>query len=183
MIPRRPASWRPGWRWDWATLAIRHKLLTLALLPLLVVLPLLIAALVLWGNAVYDRLLITRVRSDLAVARGYFDQVLSEVGSGTRAVATSQALALRLAAHDPATLDLLLAGERERLGFDFFRLDRLSGKAGTGVIERDQASVRRMSAQALLDLAPHLAPRLHIALIPTQGAAPGAFASAFSIAA
>ena len=43
MIPRRPASWRPGWRWDWATLAIRHKLLTLALLPLLVVLPLRVA--------------------------------------------------------------------------------------------------------------------------------------------
>ena len=67
----------------WLTHSIRNKLLAMALLPLLVVLPLLVGALVIWGNAAYDRLLITKVRSDLAVARGYFEQVLAEVGSGT----------------------------------------------------------------------------------------------------
>lgn len=60
------------WQRRWLHLSVRHKLMVLALLPLVVVLPLLMTALVLWGNAAYDQLLITKVRSDLAVARGYF---------------------------------------------------------------------------------------------------------------
>ena len=68
------------------------------------VLPLLIGALVLWGNAAYDRLLITKVRSDLAVARGYFEQVLGSVGSGTHAVAGSHQLHVALAQPGPQSI-------------------------------------------------------------------------------
>ncbi len=85
----------------WISQSVRNKLLAMALLPLLVVLPLLIGALVLWGNAAYDRLLITKVRSDLAVARGYFEQVLNTVGSGTHAVAGSHQLHVALASQRP----------------------------------------------------------------------------------
>ena len=159
---------------SWQALSIRHKLLTIALLPLLVVLPLLIAALLLWGNAAYDRLLITRVRSDLAVARGYFEQVLTEVGSGTRAVATSHALFMRVTQHDRDTLALLLESERDRLGFDFFRLEPVPAGLHAEALESDHADLTRMSSQELLALAPHLASRLHISLIATRGAAPAA---------
>ena len=68
-------------------LPIRGKLLAMVLVPLAVVLPLLSAILLVWGDLAFDSLLITKVRSDLAVARGYFDQTLAEVGSGTRGVA------------------------------------------------------------------------------------------------
>jgi hypothetical protein len=54
-------------------LPIRSKLLAMVLLPLLVALPLLGVLLLVWGNAALDQLLITKVRSDLAVAHGYFD--------------------------------------------------------------------------------------------------------------
>ena len=60
----------------WVSQSVRNKLLAMALGPLVVVFPLLVVALTLWGNATYDRLLITKVRSDLAVAHGYFDRVL-----------------------------------------------------------------------------------------------------------
>ena len=55
-----------------------------------------------WGDTALDRLLITKVRSDLAVARGYFDQVRAEVGGGTESVAGSHALlrALQAGAKD-----------------------------------------------------------------------------------
>jgi hypothetical protein len=56
----------------------------MVLLPLLVVLPLLGLILLVWGNAAVDRLLITKIRSDLAVAQGYFERVLGEVGASTR---------------------------------------------------------------------------------------------------
>jgi hypothetical protein len=55
--------------------SLRFKLLALALGPLLLAVPILVGILVAWGAVYYDRLLITKVQSDLAVAHGYFDQV------------------------------------------------------------------------------------------------------------
>ena len=54
--------------------SFRVRLLLLALLPLGVVLPLLLAVLAIWGGDYFDRLLTTKVRTDLAVAHDYCDQ-------------------------------------------------------------------------------------------------------------
>ncbi|WP_256926861.1 cache domain-containing protein [Hydrogenophaga sp. IBVHS1] len=184
----------------WLASSVRNKLLAMALLPLLVAFPLLVLALALWGNAAYDRLLITKVRSDLAVAHGYFDQVLSEVGSGTQGVAASQAL---FAALRPAStagqrngLSDQLALARERLGLDFLLLydpqgrplaravpSGLSTADTTAPVPPMPAALGR-AAQArtarllvlepddLAALAPHLMPRLRIPLVATRNAAP-----------
>lgn len=199
LVVKLRAAVLPVWRTPrWISGSIRNKLLAMALLPLLVVLPLLVGALVIWGNAAYDRLLITKVRSDLAVARGYFEQVLGEVGSGTQGVGASHSLYLALTRQDLPGLQGLLARERTRLGFDFINLYQPDGRlitadwtstqtapatahlssrdtvivstvAGTG-----QASLARLEASELLALAPHLAERLNIPLIATRGAAPTA---------
>ncbi len=92
-----PASNRasPPWRRPLSNLAqwpVRRKLLLLVLLPLGVVLPLLGLILLAWGNTAVDRMLITKVRSDLAVAQGYFDRVLGEVRASAMAVANAHAL-------------------------------------------------------------------------------------------
>ncbi|MDP2072775.1 cache domain-containing protein [Hydrogenophaga sp.] len=115
----------------WLAGSVRNKLLAMALLPLLVAFPLMALALALWGNAAYDRLLITKVRSDLAVANGYFDQVLGEVGSGTRGVAESQALYAALRPSRPVAQGFAseqLARAREQLGLDFLVLYDLQGR-------------------------------------------------------
>ncbi len=115
----------------WLATSVRNKLLAMALLPLLVAFPLLVLALALWGNVAYDRLLITKVRSDLAVARGYFDQVLIEVGSGTQGVASSQALFTALQAPAPdgrSALPAQLDQARARLGLDFLVLYQPQGQ-------------------------------------------------------
>ncbi len=172
----------------WLQRSIRNKLLAMVLLPLAGVLPLLVAALAIWGNAAYDRLLITKVRSDLAVARGYFDQVLGEVGSGTGAVAASHQLHLSLASNDRGALQAQLRTERQRLGFDFINLYQANGTwitadwasptgasalAATDLTSTPtRASLSVLSRDALVALAPHLGARLHIPLIPTPGAAP-----------
>ncbi|MDP2370585.1 cache domain-containing protein [Rhodoferax sp.] len=170
----------------WLQRSIRNKLLTMALLPLAGVLPLLVAALAVWGNAAYDRLLITKVRSDLAVARGYFDQVLGEVGSGTHAVAASHQLHLSLERQDRPALQAQLKRERERLGFDFINLygpegdwltadwatDASPPGAPNRALPDPRASLSVLDHAALVALAPHLAPRLRIPIVPTANAAP-----------
>ena len=160
----------------------------MALLPLAGVLPLLVAALAVWGNAAYDRLLITKVRSDLAVARGYFDQVLGEVGSGTNAVAASHELHLAVAAQDRRALQSQLQAARVRLGFDFINLygpkgewltadwatgaDAMPPGAANQVQSDPRAGLSVLDHAALVALAPHLAPRLRIPIVPTTNAAP-----------
>lgn len=157
----------------------------MALLPLAVVLPLLLVALLVWSGVVYDRLLITKVRSDLAVANGYFDQVLSEVGSGTQGVAQSLDLYMALQGqlqlrHDDGSqssgrtaLNGLLIRERTRLGLDFLRYvpvhDRVANSLHT---QSNKAQLVVYDATQMSALAPHLMNALNIALVPTRNAAP-----------
>lgn len=182
---------------QWLATSVRNKLLAMALLPLLVAFPLLVLVLVLWGNSAYDRLLTTKVRSDLAVARGYFDRVLVEVGSGTQGVAGSLALYTALQASNTADLEQQLAAYRERLGLDFLVLYSPDGQPVARAEPVDDAIAQPMPAaiaelldhptrpsasnsarlillnrDAVEQLAPHLLPRLQIALVSTRNAAP-----------
>ena len=170
----------------WLATSVRNKLLAMALLPLLVVFPLLVLAIAVWSSVTYDRLLITKVRSDLAVARGYFDQTLAEVGSGTRGVARSQRLLQAMAGGDLAAR---LAADRQELGLDFLLLMRQDDPSATlpaGVASLLQtaattparsAQIVRLSRDELAALAPRLLPRLHIPLVSTRNAAPDARAT------
>jgi two-component system, NtrC family, sensor kinase len=160
---------------SWPAQSVRNKLLAMALLPLLVVLPLLVAALLVWGDVAYDRLLITKVRSDLAVARGYFEQVVTEVGGGTRAVAGSHALLKAIAKNDPAALAALLERQRAELGLDFL----LTSPPGDIPLDpAGPANTARGAHVAILDglqfeqMAPLLSNRIRIPIIPTRNAAP-----------
>jgi signal transduction histidine kinase len=121
-----------------AGLPIRRKLLLLVLLPLAVVLPLLVVLLALWSDAAFGRLLITKVRSDLAVAHGYFERVLGEVGASADAMAGSHVLH-RLLPEGGADLAVasrragealprLLADFRRRGGLDFVLLRDAEGR-------------------------------------------------------
>lgn len=175
----------------WQQLSVRHKLMALSLLPLVVVLPLLVAALAVWGSSAFDRLLITKVRSDLAVAHGYFGQVLAEVGAGTQAVANSHNLHLALETNDLAALKVQLGQAQQRLNFDFINLYSAQGQLLTAswqgapalvgvshtptlpshlAADTPSAELKRLSHADMLALAPHLTQRLAIPLIPTQGA-------------
>ncbi len=177
----------------WHDLSVRHKLMVLSLLPLVVVLPLLLAALVIWGNSAYDRLLITKVRSDLAVAHGYFGRVQNEVGTGTEAIAGSHALILALADKNNPALKTQLTQAQQRLGFDFINLYNPQGQliaasweAGgvakaasanlpdSNLTDSAVAHIQRLSKADFLTMAPHLGQRLGIPIIPTAGAVPSA---------
>ena len=157
-------AWR---RWR-ARLEASVRAQLLALAPLLLALVGLLLVLAAWTTLAYDRLLQTKVRADLAVAHGYFEQVLQEVGSDTREVAESHALHRQLqrlpprrpaaAVTDIEPLQAWLEQERQRLGLDVLAL-------------RPPHDPVAPPAQVAA-LAAHLQPRLGIALVPTRNAAP-----------
>ncbi|MDP2064743.1 MAG: cache domain-containing protein [Burkholderiaceae bacterium] len=155
----------------------------MALLPLLVVLPLMMLVLLLWSNAAYDRLLIAKVRADLAVAHGYFEQVVSEVGSGTESVAASHALLQALGTTSTATgaagapttrprTATLLTEARERLGLDFLQVYAPGEVPLVYSGGRVVARLAVLPNAQFLPLAPHLGERLRIPLVPTRNATP-----------
>ena len=163
------------------TRSIRHRLLALTLVPLLGVLPLLGLILLLWGNTAIDGLLISKIRSDLAVAQGYFDRVLAEVGSGTQAVAESARLQRALAIAPPeraAALDGLLTQVRRERGLDFLQWRPATAQAadtdpaGLAVLPDNSTSVAVLTAAQLDALAPGLSEPSRITLVATDGAAP-----------
>src|SRR5574343_365439 len=72
--------------------SIRTRLLLLALVPLGIVLPAIMAALAYWEGNYFDQLLATKVRSDLGVAHGYYERVTEGVGRSVESLANSERL-------------------------------------------------------------------------------------------
>ena len=172
-----------------ARLSIRNKLLVMVLLPLLGVLPLLGGVLLWWGDQALDRLLITKVRSDLAVAQGYFERVLGEVGASTGVVAESAALAQALQAPQRDVVPLLRR-YATREGLDFINLRapdgalRYTDSGAPPAVEPpspariqpgdrpDRTRIEILEPAQLAALNPALHARVQVPLVPTLNAAP-----------
>ncbi|WP_157268141.1 sensor histidine kinase [Azohydromonas aeria] len=167
--------------------SIRRQLLTLALLPAGVALPLLGVALALGGGGALDVLLKTKVRADLAVAHGYFERVRAEMGASAAALADSQALQSALArSASPAELSALLQRFKARERLDFVNLRDADGRllvtdfsaapvdSHAGWFEGPQArsAVEVLAPQDFALLAPALQSRVTVPLLPTPHAAP-----------
>lgn len=164
--------------------SFRVRLLLLALLPLGIVLPLLLAVLAIWGGDYFDRLLTTKVRTDLAVAHGYFERVSDGVGRSVEGLANSARLARSLALpadRREAAVAALLAEVRlgQRLDFlQFFDVDRSNRDAADwSVIKAALAGVARteseiFSAAQLRQIDPLLAERAVTPLLATANATP-----------
>ena len=126
---------------DWP---LRRKLLALVLLPLWAVLPLIGLALLVWGNEALDRLLVAKVRADLAVADGYFERMLAGVGASTAAVAESRVLAEQLARGDEAGLQALLARLQAREHLDLLVWRSADGPGPASGFAQSRAMVARI---------------------------------------
>ena len=157
---------RTGHGSHFAHLSIRNKLLAMVLLPLLVVLPLLGALLLWWGSEALDRMLLAKVRSDLAVAHGYFDRVLGEVGASTTGVAESAALLQALRHGDAALPPPILARLADRERLDFIHLLPADGRRA------DSTSVEVLGPAQQGLLGAGLRQRVTVPLVATRNAAP-----------
>lgn len=169
-----------------ASLPIRGKLLAMVLLPLAVALPLISVVLMLWADEAFDRLLVTKIRADLAVANGYFDRVLGEVGASTLSAAESQSLARLRGDRGRLAEYLIRHKQRERL--DFLELRDPEGRvvassegaaadAAPGTLppvaaQDARTSIELLTPDQLAHIAPALASRVPVPLVATRNAAP-----------
>lgn len=166
------------------TRSVRFKLLAIALLPTLVILPLLLGVMMVRWNAKFDALLTSKVSGDLTIAHQYFTHILENTGEQIQALGQSVAFREVLAKGDVSEVDLLLAERQSKLGLDFLYLSPAPG--GTGSDEPDAdwpviASAYRGQSMTSIDIfsntdlaaiSPDLAERAHLDLIDTPNAVP-----------
>ncbi len=165
--------------------SVRARLLLIALLPMLVVVPLLLAVTMQRWNHKMDEMLRTKVTSDLTVARQYLARL--------REITSQQVTALGESARfrDQAgeTPQVLLDFGRGELGLDFLYILDSSGAVlaispaeavpptGSPVIEaaeagRAGAGIEIFTAGELAAITPELAARAAVPLVETAAAAP-----------
>lgn len=150
--------------------SVRARLLIIALLPMLILMPLLIGITTqrwLWRT---DQILAARVASDLTVAQQYLAHLIDSTGG--QVAALGQSAAFRdLTADDP---DHFLATSRQRLGLDYLLLLDGSGRALTPdeVTLPTGTGIALLEAPTLAALSQLLAERARIPLIATPASAP-----------
>ncbi|WP_417837516.1 cache domain-containing protein [Thalassospira tepidiphila] len=166
------------------TRSVRFKLLAIALLPTLVILPLLLGVMMVRWNTKFDALLTSKVSGDLTIAHQYFTHILENTGEQIQALGQSVAFREVLAKGDVAEVDRLLSERQSKLGLDFLYLSPAPG--GTGSDEPDAdwpviASALRGQSMTSIDIfsnsdlaaiSPDLAERAHLDLIDTPNAVP-----------
>lgn len=165
--------------------SVRLRLLILALLPLVVLMPALLALAIGRWSSNYDALLITNVETDLRVADQYVQRILTTTGGDVTALAGSLRFdgALR---ETPDGLSRFLARERTALGLDFlYYLPRDAAQKdwpqkdwpviATALAGRPATEIDIFPADTLAALpgtGAALAERARVPLIPTQAAVP-----------
>ncbi|MBB5042353.1 sensor histidine kinase [Shinella fusca] len=170
--------------------SVRYRLLVIALVPMLVVLPLLLAIGIHRWNARFDAVTIAKVNDDLTIARQYFSRILENTGSRLVAVSESERFRqlLRQGADARKTFPLYLDATGRQGGFDFLYVVDDDGTVVTSGRE-DLARAPRwdwpvivsaLAGQArtgidvfagseLAAISPQLAERARIDIVPTAG--------------
>ncbi|OSQ35553.1 sensor histidine kinase [Thalassospira mesophila] len=109
--------------------SIRFRLLAIALLPTLVILPLMLGFMMVRWNGKFDALLTSKVHGDLTIAHQYFSHILENTGKQIEALGQSVSFRDALRDNDldqnldhDQTLAALLDQQRQKMGLDFLYL-------------------------------------------------------------
>jgi len=108
--------------------SIRARLLALALVPILVVLPIFLGSVVFNWSARFDRLLIAKVNGELTIAHQYFATILAGNGDSLQAIGESAAFDRLTTGGSPSDLAAFLATTRQKNGWDFLYLLQENGE-------------------------------------------------------
>lgn len=171
--------------------SVRFRLLAIALLPMLVILPLLLGVAIFRWNAKFDAALISKVNGDLTIAHQYLARILEKTGVQIRALGLSARFHEVLAPDARGSLRELLDETRKEIGLDFLYLtnDRGDVLASSPPLQRQPrhdwpivmsalsgkvaaTGVDIFSNDELAAISPALAERARLDLVPTPNAVP-----------
>ncbi|WJR76695.1 HAMP domain-containing sensor histidine kinase [Bradyrhizobium sp. NP1] len=169
--------------------SVRYRLLAIALLPMLVILPLLLAITIYRWNAKFDAALISKVNGDLTIAHQYLARILESTEQQLVSVGESARFRDLLAGGGSVNegLAALLTEKAQALRFDFLYLVGDDGRIIAGARPIGSSSVRwdwpviraALGGQArtgidifdsadLAAISPELAQRARLELIPAN---------------
>jgi two-component system, NtrC family, sensor kinase len=169
--------------------SVRYRLLAIALLPMVVILPLLLGIAVYRWNAKFDATLTSKVHGDLTIAHQYLAHILENSGEHVTALGASASFAA--VSGDRPALKALLQGAQRRLDLDFLYVIDRNGQVVASV-DAHTAGALRMDWKVIEDamggkaataidifshgdlqaLSPGLAERARLPLVPTANAVP-----------
>ena len=170
--------------------SVRYRILAIALLPTLVILPLLLGITMVRWNAKFDSLLISKVNGDLTIAHQYLARILENTGDHVRALGNSAQFRDTLVSRDATALPAFLEQSRQDLGLDFLALvdaqgqvtaaaQRLTGNARTdwpvvtsALAGAASTAIDIFTNEELAALSPALAHRARLDLVMTPNAVP-----------
>ncbi|MGC0389113.1 sensor histidine kinase [Bradyrhizobium sp. USDA 241] len=171
--------------------SVRFRLLAIALLPMLVILPLLLGVAIYRWNAKFDATLISKVNGDLTIAHQYLARILEKTGVQIRALSLSARFHEVLAPEARSSLQKLLDETRREIGLDFLYLTNGRGDvlASSPPLQHQPRSdwpiiMSALSGQVpatgvdifgndeLAAISPALAERARLDLVPTPNAVP-----------
>jgi two-component system NtrC family sensor kinase len=169
--------------------SVRFRLLAIALLPMLVILPLLLAVVVIRWNEKFNATLISKVNGDLTIAHQYLARILEYTGEHLQAIGLSARFRDVASTEGNADMSLLLEDSRKALRLDFLYLANSDGKIVASAPRIVSASIRSdwpVVASALKgspstaidlftndelgDIARGIAERARLELVPTPNA-------------
>ncbi len=170
--------------------SIRFRLLAIALLPTLVILPLLLGITITRWNAKFDAVLISKVNGDLTIAHQYLSRILENTGEHIQALAASAAFRDVAGQAPAADLPGFLDRSRDRLGLDFLLLVDEDGRrievsaqpaidpgwpvVASALKGASSTAIDIFSNDQLARIGQPLAERARIDLVPTANAVPSA---------
>ncbi|MCP3374703.1 sensor histidine kinase [Bradyrhizobium cajani] len=171
--------------------SVRFRLLAIALLPMLVILPLLLGVAIYRWNAKFDATLISKVNGDLTIAHQYLARILEKTGVQLRALSLSARFHEVLASDARGSLRDLLDETRKEIGLDFLYLTNGRGDvlASSPPLQHQPRSdwpiiTSALSGQVpatgvdifgndeLAAISPALAERARLDLVPTPNTVP-----------
>ncbi|UPJ60223.1 cache domain-containing protein [Bradyrhizobium sp. 192] len=171
--------------------SVRFRLLAIALLPMLVILPLLLGVAIYRWNAKFDAALISKVNGDLTIAHQYLARILEKTGVQVRALGLSARFHEVLGPDARGSLRELLDETRKEIGLDFLYLtnDRGDVLASSPPLQRQPrhdwpivmsalsgkvaaTGVDIFGNDELAAISPALAERARLDLVPTPNAVP-----------
>jgi signal transduction histidine kinase len=175
--------------------SVRYRLLATALVPMLVILPLLLGISIFRWNAKFDELLISKVHDDLTIAHQYLARILESTAEQLAFITNSARFQsdLRKQAAASDELTVLLKEAARAHGFDFLYVVTEDGAVVASGFPLASSSIRwnwpiirsafEGHGETAIDvfepadlsaISPDIARRARIDLVPTVGSAPTA---------
>ncbi len=125
MTDRKPTD-VPQTKFMWLR-SVRFRLLVIAILPMLVVMPLLLAGTFSQWSTKFDDLLIAKVNGELTIAHQYVESILETSENRVKALGASAVFSNIIARQNHGAINSFLEMQRRDLGLDFLYLADATG--------------------------------------------------------